>query len=472
MLWTKARVVAPTQACIKLYVQLSTALVEGHDIDTPNAMIDPAFAPTQEGKYGLDPLQFVAYACKEKLFTAKVKVKGLQPNTKYYYRFKYYEFNTTVSGGAADRPPIDHQWGYPAMTQVGQFKTLPSPGEHVESFKIGVLGCSAPFNGIFNSYYQLAKLEPDLVIHTSDYTYADSNAYEAGNILTPTELLKYPNTQLGVPHYMPESVAEYSLYYDRMHVEPDVQELHRKAAWVLNIGDHELSNDWDVTQYGTNWANYLNHGGKKSYEEVMEAGTQAWLLNLPVDDIDGRLSPAFDSRLEGFVADPAWDDVDKKSPKFHVDKDWAGHIGDLAYFHVLDDYSDVDLIDYQDIVKNDDGSFGVYYKNCDDTQGIREGFVKRPCMDKIDPKEDPQVYKDILKVYDKYYLKTSRISHDQMKRIESGFAAAAETTWKLTSVGVPQTVFHALIAGGELPPDYGKPYDVFVWPQNSYTANL
>lgn len=77
-------------------------------------------------------------------FTVKTEVTGLEPYTKYNYRF--------ISCSGADL----------GSSTVGSFKTLPNPGDDVSKIKLAVYSCSnLPF-GFFNVRYSVPARELQL----------------------------------------------------------------------------------------------------------------------------------------------------------------------------------------------------------------------------------------------------------------------------------------------------------------------
>lgn len=393
VLWTKIKPTAPTADCIQLYVQVSETMTD--DIDDPDAVIEGSYADN------------VAWACENTLWSAKLMVSGLAPATRYYYRFKAYVYDYEVSADASSRPPIN-SWLAPATSRIGTFKTLPAPFAPTESYKIGVLGCSDLSKLPFNSWYQLSKEdELDLVIHTGDYLYADGQTFDQPNAQLPMMLA---GSFFGYPHRYPGTVEEFTSKYDRMMLDPDAQELHRKAAWVFNIGDHEIINNYDTNSLSTDYDNYLQAGGQLSFSELANNAVEAWFLNLPLIK---------DTTELGF---------------WKTEKDVGLPVGDLLYLHVIDDYSQAEPIYIEEV------------------QGLEVVLV-----DSLLPTMPALVYdsegallneadaRAALIELDTRYLETRKVSTDQVARVRDAYAAYANTTWKVTSTGVPQTVAHTTI---------------------------
>lgn len=82
--------------------------------------------------------------------TVKVDVRGLNPATRYWYRFRC---------GAETSP-------------VGRTRTAPAGGAAVSRLRMGVVSCSNWQAGHFAAYRHLARRDDlDLVLHLGDYLY-------------------------------------------------------------------------------------------------------------------------------------------------------------------------------------------------------------------------------------------------------------------------------------------------------------
>lgn len=150
-------------------------------------------------------------------FTAKITVDGLNPNTRYHFRF--------VAPDGSFSP-------------VGTTKTLPQGP--VDRFRTATFSCSNMPYGFFNAYaHAAARDDIDLAIHLGDYFYeyktGDYPAAKdqvAGRIPLPaTELLH---------------LADYRIRYASYRSDPDLQRLHQKVPMIVQWDDHESANDsWE-----------------------------------------------------------------------------------------------------------------------------------------------------------------------------------------------------------------------------------
>lgn len=145
--------------------------------------------------------------------TVKVDATGLQPNTRYWYRF---------SAG-------DHR------SPVGRTKTLPTGS--VQQVRLAVFSCANYPTGYFNVYAEAAKRNDlDATVHLGDYLYeyarggyASEDAAALGREVQPAgEIL---------------SLADYRRRHAQYKTDPDAQALHAAAPMIAVWDDHEIAND-------------------------------------------------------------------------------------------------------------------------------------------------------------------------------------------------------------------------------------
>lgn len=142
-------------------------------------------------------------------YTVNVDVGGLEPGSRYYYRF------TSESG---------------EISPTG--RTLTAPAEEgstaATSLRIGVASCAAWANGYFNAYRNLAARDLDLIVHVGDYVYEGS--HRAG---PPVRPVPRPDPAFRLDHYR----RRYALY----RTDPDVQALHARHPMAAVWDDHEFA---------------------------------------------------------------------------------------------------------------------------------------------------------------------------------------------------------------------------------------
>ncbi|MDB5680734.1 MAG: alkaline phosphatase [Sphingomonas bacterium] len=149
-------------------------------------------------------------------WTTKITVSGLNPGTRYFYRF--------IGPDGTASP-------------VGRTKTLPE-GPQARSFKAAIFSCSNMPFGWFNAYaHAAARDDFDLAIHLGDYFYE----YKTGG---------YPSIKGQVRPTEPANelihLADYRTRYASYRADPDLQALHAGLPMIVQWDDHETANDsWE-----------------------------------------------------------------------------------------------------------------------------------------------------------------------------------------------------------------------------------
>lgn len=151
--------------------------------------------------------------------TVHVDVKGLEPNTEYYYQFE--------ARGERSR--------------VGRTKTAPEPGSMPDQFQFAFASCQAWDDGYYTAYQYMADDELDLVIHLGDYIYEYGIGANGGA------------RDRSVPQaFRSETVSldRYRLQYALYKSAPGLRAAHASAPWLVTHDDHEVDNNWagDVPQ--------------------------------------------------------------------------------------------------------------------------------------------------------------------------------------------------------------------------------
>ncbi|MBZ9595394.1 alkaline phosphatase D family protein [Streptomyces erythrochromogenes] len=179
--------------------------------------------------------------------TVKVDVRGLRPQTPYWYRF---------TAGSAVSP-------------VG--RTLTTPGHDVTTpgVRFGVVSCANWESGYFSAYRHLAaRTDLHAVLHLGDYIYE----YASGG---------YPEAKYTVRQHEPKheivSLADYRTRHGRYRTDADLQALHQAHPVIAIWDDHEFANDM--------WAGGAeNHtpGAEGDWAARAEAAKQAYFEWMPV----------------------------------------------------------------------------------------------------------------------------------------------------------------------------------------------
>ncbi|KAI8908658.1 alkaline phosphatase [Powellomyces hirtus] len=150
--------------------------------------------------------------------TVKVDIKGLNPNTTYYYRF------TTAAG---------------VSSPVGKTHTLPPANDtSVANYKLAVVSCSSYPHGFFNSYAGIGRRQDvDIVVHLGDYIYEYANGeYGDGSSIG----------RVPVPNKEITTLEDYRTRHASYKKDSDLQAAHLVHPWITVWDDHEFANDaWE-----------------------------------------------------------------------------------------------------------------------------------------------------------------------------------------------------------------------------------
>ena len=146
-------------------------------------------------------------------YTVHVDVRGLEPETRYFYAFE----------ALGRRSP------------VGRTKT--APAEHCDRLRFALVSCAKYTAGYFNVYARIAERDDlDFLLHVGDYI------YEYGN--DDPKSAPGPKIGRGVePPHEARTLADYRARYAHYRQDPDLQLLHETHPIVATLDDHELADD-------------------------------------------------------------------------------------------------------------------------------------------------------------------------------------------------------------------------------------
>ncbi|MFJ7207626.1 alkaline phosphatase D family protein [Streptomyces sp. NPDC098789] len=179
--------------------------------------------------------------------TVKADVRGLRPQTAYWYRFTA---GTTVS-------------------PAGRTRTAPVVGAQVPGVRFGVVSCANWEAGYFSVYRHLAaRTDLDAVLHLGDYIYE----YKTGGYPEP----KYVVRQHAPAHEI-LTLADYRTRHGKYKTDADLQHLHAVHPMVAIWDDHEFANDaW------SGGAENHTPGAEGDWADRAAAAKQAYFEWMPV----------------------------------------------------------------------------------------------------------------------------------------------------------------------------------------------
>ena len=183
---------------------------------------------------------------KEKDYTVKVDVQGLEAGTYYYYQFE----------ALGKKSPI------------GRTKTATK--EAVDQIQFAVVSCSNYEAGFFNAFGSIAELDNiDAVLHLGDYIYE----YEVG---------RYGDTTLGrfnLPDKEIIELQDYRTRYSLYRLDEDFQKAHQMHPFITIWDDHEITNN----SYQTGAQNH-QPDTEGDYNVRKAVARQAYYEWLPIRD--------------------------------------------------------------------------------------------------------------------------------------------------------------------------------------------
>lgn len=163
--------------------------------------------------------------------TARVVVDGLDPDTRYWYRF-------TLDG---------HQ------TPPARTRTAPAQGQMPdEALTVGHLSCMRFSAGYWTALDDLAAVAPDLVVHCGDYIYETDRA-DVRPVDAPS----------------PTDLGGYRDIWMRYKRERPLQAAHAVAPWLVVWDDHEVDDNYQ----GNTPSDPDDTGG---FLELRAAAYRAW----------------------------------------------------------------------------------------------------------------------------------------------------------------------------------------------------
>ena len=194
-----------------------------------------------------------------------VRVGGLDPDTVYYYRFRY----RTLDGVAQSR--------------VGRTRTAPAT-DAVRPVRFAVMCCQDYGAKYFHVARHISQQDVDFVLHLGDYIYETTGnpsfqaASDERNVVfsAPEEALELGS---GDSTYLAaQSLSNYRDLYKLYRSDPDLQALHERHPMIAIWDDHEFSDDChgDV-------ATYRDGQVDETSPDRRAAADQAWFEYTPVD---------------------------------------------------------------------------------------------------------------------------------------------------------------------------------------------
>ncbi|MBA2241259.1 MAG: alkaline phosphatase D family protein [Solirubrobacterales bacterium] len=183
--------------------------------------------------------------------TAQVRVKGLNPGERYFYRFE-----------AADH-----------ATRVGRFTTL--PGDSRQPVRIGFFSCQAWEAGYYVGHRGLAREDDlDLLVCLGDYVY-ERPFYEDDGVRRD----RTGENNDGEVQTLPEYRAKYALY----HSDANLRQLRARAPMMAIWDDHEVEDNYAHMRPGE-----ATLDRRIKFEKRRRNGYKAFYEHMPFGPAEGE----------------------------------------------------------------------------------------------------------------------------------------------------------------------------------------
>ncbi|WP_414437267.1 alkaline phosphatase D family protein [Corynebacterium glucuronolyticum] len=197
-----------------------------------------------------------AIATAEHDHTVHIDVKGLRPETIYYYRF-------IVLDG-------DHRG---ATSPIGRTKTAPAYDSSPEEITFATASCANWECGYFSAYRDMAQRgyngELDLVVFLGDYIYEYATGEYAG---------KSGISRVHHPQWEITTLEDYRIRYGTYRTDPFLQAAHASTPWVVTWDDHETANN----SWSAGAENHTDDPAEGMWTTRRDNAQQAYFEWLPV----------------------------------------------------------------------------------------------------------------------------------------------------------------------------------------------
>ncbi|MFJ2190362.1 alkaline phosphatase D family protein [Kitasatospora sp. NPDC087861] len=183
--------------------------------------------------------------------TVKADVRGLTPDTPYWYRF------TATTGTGTTVSP------------TGRTRTTPATDAALARLRFGVASCANWEAGYFSAYRHLAaRGDLDAFLFLGDYIYE----YKTGEFCARGTVVR-PHA----PTHEILTLADYRTRHGQYKTDEDLQTLHAKLPTIAIWDDHEFANDaW------SGGAENHTPGAEGDWADRMAAAKQAYFEWMPV----------------------------------------------------------------------------------------------------------------------------------------------------------------------------------------------
>jgi alkaline phosphatase D len=198
----------PTPDGIVLWTRLAPAPLEGGGL--PDEVYGVRYELAADDQFQRIVKHGAIEALPDEAHTVHVELAGLQPETAYWYRFK---------------------WGT-AVSPEGRTRTAPLAGTSPAAMRFAFVSCQNYTTGFYPAYADIAAQDDlELVVHLGDYIYEGAG-------LQPTRVRDH------VPQGEVLSLSDYRTRHAQYRTDAQLQQAHARHPWLMTWDDHEFEDNY------------------------------------------------------------------------------------------------------------------------------------------------------------------------------------------------------------------------------------
>jgi alkaline phosphatase D len=198
----------PTPGGIVLWTRLAPAPLEGGGM--PQEIYGVRYEVAADEQFSRIVRRGAIEALPDEAHTVHAEIAGLEPETPYWYRFKF---------GTTESPP-------------GRTRTAPLDGAAPAAMTFAFVSCQNYTGGFYPVYEDIAgRDDVELVVHLGDYIYegAGVNPLRVRNHVPVAELF---------------SLSDYRTRHAQYKTDPDLQLAHARHPFLMTWDDHEFKDNY------------------------------------------------------------------------------------------------------------------------------------------------------------------------------------------------------------------------------------
>ena len=194
----------PTPNGIVLWTRLAPKPLEGGGL--PQEVFGVRYEVAADENFSRIVRRGAIDALPDEAHTVHAEIGGLQPETPYWYRFRF---------GPVESP-------------VGRTRTAPPP-DSTAAMRFAYASCQNYTNGLYGAYWDMARQDLDLVVHLGDYIYEGAGL---------------PGERAHAPAGVLMTLNDYRTRHAQYKTDLDLQAAHAAFPWLMTWDDHEFANNY------------------------------------------------------------------------------------------------------------------------------------------------------------------------------------------------------------------------------------